>query len=223
MASSSDGLGLGRVAIALLVWLGAIAGAVAVSTAVANSVHTTPGTTASRTSVSSTSTPSAPRPPFDPSSIKPTDPSSLFRTVNFARVLRTARARFGPRADIESLRLAPGEAQLTIVTQGQRRSVGIRANGDYLTFFTRPLDGPTQVFTLAQVHANVPAALSRRIAAHGGVPVSQLEYMLIRIDPVAHHFSWLVYRTGGDVHFLSDGAGSPITEYGSRGVHTLRG
>lgn len=226
---------LGRLAVAVVVWAGAVAAAVALSSVVADSAHST--TTAStRTasgsaetgttdtaSTSSTSTEATPEPPFDPASVKPTDRRSLFRTANFARALRAIRSRYGAGVDIEGLRLTPGEAQFTLIVAGERRSVGVRANGQYLTFFERPLHGSTQAFVLSQVHANVPAALARRIAAHGGVPVAQLEYMLIRIDPAAQRFSWLVYRNGGDVHFQADGANSPITEYGSRGVRTLRG
>jgi hypothetical protein len=226
-------ISLGRVAVAAVVWAGAVAGAVALSSAVAHSTHRAAGSPPSAsaptgtgssapTGTSSTTTQATPVPPFDPASVKPTDRRSLFRTTNFARALRAVRSRYGD-VDIGELRLSPGEAQFTLLVAGEQRSVGVRANGQYVTLFERPLHGSAQAFTLSQVHANVPAALARRIAAHGGVSTSQLEYMLIRIDPAAHAFSWLVYRVGGDVHFQADGATSPITEYGSGGVRTLSG
>jgi hypothetical protein len=229
-------MAFGRVVIALVVWTGAVAAAVALSGVVADSARTTPSTTSSASAPTATSAPAgtataaepgtttsaSPAPPFDPASVTPADRRSLYRTANFARALRAVRSRYGD-VDIESVRLTPGEAQFTLFVAGERRSVGVRANGQYLTFFERPLHGQAQAFSLSQVHANVPATLARRIAAHGAVPTSQLQYMLIRIDPTAHTFSWIVYRNGGDVHFQADSANGPITEYGSRGVRTLSG
>src|ERR1700685_2385083 len=103
-----------RLLIALVVWIAAVAGAVAGSSVVADSIHNKPvGTTAGAGSASESG-----GAPFDASSVKSTDPRSLFRTANFSRALAAARAHLGAGAQLENVALYPGYLDLTAVKAG---------------------------------------------------------------------------------------------------------
>jgi hypothetical protein len=55
----------------------------------------------------------------------------------------------------------------------------------------------------------------QRIATSGGVPESQLHYMVAEIDPSANRFRWLVYPLQGNrvKYFQAAGATGQLLEY----------
>ncbi|TMK41161.1 MAG: hypothetical protein E6G56_04645 [Actinobacteria bacterium] len=213
-----------RPALAVVVWIAALAGAIVLSSAVAQHVRDQQRAAARAAATGNGgSTPAAPARRFDPASVKPADPRSLFRTSNFARALGIVRRRVGARADVQQVRLAPGELQLTVLQGDRANQLSVDADGDYTVLTTSSVSGTIEAFYLSQVHSGVPAALARRIASQADLPVGRLDYMVVATDPVAHRHHWLVYPTGGRVHFQADTASGPILEYGPHGVHTLGG
>lgn len=215
---SSEAAGAARLLTALVVWAAAVAGALLLTMVVAHSIHpsTPSGIVASHAGGLSQRT-------FNPSSVRPTDRRSLFVGTNFPRVLRVVRAHLGPRTEVQSVRIAPGEAQFIVIRSGREHFISARTNGDYNDLTNGSVTSATEVFDLSQVRADVPAALARRIARHGGVPISRLDYMVIATNPVEHTFSWDVYPKNSAVHFQADNSTSPIQAFGPSGSRTLNG
>jgi hypothetical protein len=215
-----------RLMLAVVVWAAAIAGAAEVSNVVAGSIHNKSATTASvpTGSTTTTTTPTSSPPAFDVSSVKPTDRRSLFVGSNFHKVLVVAQHHLGAKANVETARLGPGELQLLLVANGGRQTaVTIDVKGDYNASAAGDLSGSAQVFYLAQLGANVPSTLAKRLAAHAHVPVSHLNYMLVATDPGAQEFAWRVYPsepTG--VYFRAAGANSTIQELGGKRTITIK-
>jgi hypothetical protein len=211
-----------RLLIALVAWIGAIAASAAVSTAVANSIHSgsSSGTAPAPAQHAgpTTTTPSTPtQPAFNAAGVKPTDSDSLFIGSNFRRILAIAERHLGAHADIENARLSPGDLQLKAIAKSNDQSaVVIDANGSYVSNSTGPLVGSAQVYYLSQLGANTPATLARRIAAGAHVPVSHILYMLIATDPAQQQFFWRVYTTKPGVYFQAGYAKGPILELGGK-------
>jgi hypothetical protein len=220
-----------RLLIALIVWIGAVAGAGELSTVVAHSIHNAPagaaGTSGSGSGGGGSDAGSSGA-PLDASSVKPTDALSLFRTSNFTRALTTVRSHLGAGAQLDMLALYPGYLDLTAVRAGSEVNVYIAADGRYTETNTGGNPGGSALFSLKRVKTDVPAALARRIATSGHVPESQLNYMVVQVDPADHHFRWLVYpRQGNRVeYFQATGATGSLLEYltnSSTGLRPVRG
>jgi hypothetical protein len=216
-----------RTLAAVVVWAAAVAAALGVSSAVASgigSTTTTTATTAAGAGPTGTVTPSTPNvrtpaAPFDASSVKPTDPRSLFIGSNFRRILLIAQHHLGPRANIEMTRIAPGAIQMTVVKGSKQSLIMVDIKGDYSSTDDGPLVGSAQVYYLAQLGAHVPSVLAHRLATLAHQPTSSINYMLVQPDPAAQEFFWRVYTTKQGVYFQAAGATSPIQERG--GVRTL--
>jgi hypothetical protein len=196
---------------------------VALSGAVASSIHQKPaGATVSAGSGGSGGA------PFDPSSVKPTDAVSLFRTSNFARALAAARADLGAGARLDMLALYPGYHDITAVRAGTEVNVYIAANSNYTQNTTCGNPGSSPLFSFTQVQTAAPAMLAQRIATSGHVPQSQLNYMVVQVEPADHHLRWLVYpRHGNRVeYFQGSGPTGRLFEYvanSSTGLQPVHG
>jgi hypothetical protein len=209
-----------RLFVALVVWAAAIAGAAALSTAVAHSIHTSPSTTSTTTLPSGsggTTTASGPSPSnlsFDASKVKATDPKSLFRTVNFARALALIRTHYGAAAKLNLAAIYPGYASFMVVKGGSEINVYINAVGAFEPN-TGGSPGALPLFRLTQLRADVPAALAHRIATAGHVPEAQLNYMVAEVEPGTNRFRWLIYPHQGNrvEYFQASGATGPLLEY----------
>jgi hypothetical protein len=209
-----------RLLIALVVWVAAVIGAVAVSSTVAGTIHNQPvgtagvssGLSSGGSSTTSSSGSSAP----DPSSIRSTDKLSLFRTANLDRALSTARRALGSGAQIDNFALYPGYLSMSAVKGGSEVEFYIDANGRVIQTATGGSVDSQSTFRLAQVGASVPAALAHRIATAGHVPESQLHYIVVDVDTEAgHKLEWLVYavQTSRAEYFKASGASGPLLEY----------
>jgi hypothetical protein len=214
-----------RLLIALVVWIGAAAGAAGLSTVVADSIHNPPGSSTSSGGGSGFGGSGGSS--FDASAVTATDPVSLFRTPNFARALAAARSNLGSGAQVEELALYPGYASVIAAKGGMQVDFYINAAGT-TNVSSGGSPGGLPLLSLARVNANVPAALARRIATAGHVPESQLHYMVAQIDPVDHQFRWLVYTVQGSSveYFQAAGATGPLLEYrqnSSTGLQPVRG
>jgi hypothetical protein len=224
-----------RFLIALVVWIAAVAGAAELSDAVAHSIHNPPasatasggGGTGGSASTSGGGNTFSSGPTADPSTVKATDSQSLFRTANFTRAIALIRQHLGADAKLDNLALYPGYLAATVVRGGSEVNVYIPAGGDY-TQTSGGDPGSSPVFSLTRVKTDVPAALAQRIAGPGRVPESQLNYMVVEVDPVDHQLRWLVYpRQGNRVeYFQAPGATGPLLEYrtnSSSGLRAVRG
>jgi hypothetical protein len=189
-----------RLLVALVVWAAALVGAFALSSAVANGIHST-GLAGSGGS-------------FDASSVASTDPQSLFRTANLARALAIVRAHLGPDAQLDNVALYPGYLDVTAVPAGSEVEFYVDAQGGYQITDTGGNPGGDTLFPLARVTANVPAALARRIATAGHVPESQLNYMVVDVNPATNQLEWLVYPHQGNQveYFQASGATGRLFE-----------
>ncbi len=217
-----------RLLVALVVWAAAVAGAIALSSTVASSVGSSTSTTATSISgagsVTQTTT-EAPSTPFDASSVKPTDPRSLFVAANLRRALSLVRAHAGADPRVELLRLAAGNLIVMLPRGARENQVIVGADGSTMVQDIGPATGaPTPLFRLSRVRPEAPAAIAARIARTGRMQLSQLNYMVADADPIDATFRWLVYPVGGgSVHFEAATATGPITEYSPSGAHKLSG
>ncbi len=201
-----------RLLIALVVWVAAAVGAVAVSSTVAGSIHKTSTSASSLSSGSSSGGSSAP----DPSSIKSTDQASLFRTANFTRALDRVRASVGNGAGIDNFVVYPGYLSVIVVKGSSEVNLYVDAGGRVEQ--TVSAGGPTgsSLFRLGQIKADAPAAVARRIATAAHTPESQLHYIVVESDPTSSkRLQWLVYTIQGSrvEYFESPGATGPLFEY----------
>jgi hypothetical protein len=218
-----------RLLIALVIWIGAVAAAVEVSTVVADSIHN-PAATATQTGGGTTSpTSTAPATAtIDPTAVKPTDSVSMFRTANLARALATIRSHLGARAKLEEFTIYPGYIAATAVGSASASAADIYLNVDGSYSQTSGGGGTgTPAFALSRVSATAPATLAHRIATAGRVAESQLNYFVAQVDLSDNKFRWLVYpKTGNRVeYFEAPGANGQLLEYlnnSSSGLQPVR-
>lgn len=164
-----------RILIALVVWIGAVAGAAEVSTVVAHSIHNQPGGSSQSTS------------------LKAVDSGSFFRAPNLERALATIRSRLGANVQLNNVALYPGYLAVTALKGGGESDVVVYSDGRYVQTDTNGSPGSEPHFSLARIKASAPEAIARRIAKSGHVPESQLNYMVLEVDSSTHKFQWLVY------------------------------
>src|SRR5438067_12771300 len=92
-----------RLLIGVVVWVAVVIGAIQLSSVVADSVHssavTSAGVSGSGSGTSGSESGGASG-SFDASSVKATDPVSLFRSANFARALTLARRELGAHGQL---------------------------------------------------------------------------------------------------------------------------
>lgn len=198
-----------RLPIALLVWAAAVVGAIAISSTVAHKVHAEQVKAATTTRI----TPPKANPAFAPGSMKPDDHRSLFLGTNFAHALSLVRDHVGPNADVEMIEVFPGELEMTVLQPKAELSIVVQADGSYLSSSDSNVSGSTQVFSLSQIHGNVPATLIRRLANHARIPIGEIKFVNVRIDQIARLYHWYVYPTRDNLYFQADSAGGPIREF----------
>jgi hypothetical protein len=211
-----------RLLVAAVIWVGAVAGAIGVSTTVAHSIHTSSTSASSSDGGSSSSSGggsssssgggSSSGATQDPSSVTATDSASLFRTANFTRVLAAARSHLGAGAKIDNFVVYPGYLSVTAVKGGTDVNFYVSTNGT-LNTSSGGSPGSTTLFSLSKVTAGGPAALAARIAAAGHLPESKLHYMVAMSDPISGKFRWLVYPVQGTAVEYFETQGASLYEY----------
>ncbi|MGO9971854.1 MAG: hypothetical protein ACLP01_03285 [Solirubrobacteraceae bacterium] len=199
-----------RLLIALVVWVGCIGGAWEIQQAVASNYPSSSSSSGSSASGGGASTGSGGgASSFDPSSVKATDSDSLFRTANFTKALATVRKQYGADAQLTNVALYPGYFDPTIVRGGQEVNDDVEADGTVNVSTGGSAQGD-QTFPLTQLPADGPQTLAERIAKYGGTPESELNYMVIDVDPTSGKIEWLVYPLqGSKVEYFQ--AASPTT------------
>jgi hypothetical protein len=196
-----------RLLVAVLVWTAAALGAVALSNAVARSIHKAAALAAA--------------PAFDPDSVSATASLSLFDAANFSHALGIAERHLGAGAEIESADLYPGKFELQVPDGGHPIEATVMANGHWTSISWS--DGPAGVRGLSQLSADVPATLLRRISTGARWPLSRIQYLGWQADPITHRFFWAVYTTTTGVEFEADaGPNGPIQEEGGSRLLTIR-
>jgi hypothetical protein len=211
-----------RLVIALVVWAGAVLAAIAVSSAVAGSIHKSPKTSSpggvsisfGGSSGGSSGSGSAGSPSIDPSSVKATDRASMFRTAVFTPALRAARRQLGANARVEEFVIYPGYLSVQAAKGNTEANLYAAVNGQ-ASISTGGTPGGTGTFPLSKISPGAPAALVAKIGRVAHVPASQLHYIVADADPTSNRFRWLVYATPASrvEYFETGGIGAPLFEY----------
>jgi hypothetical protein len=213
-----------KLLIAIVVWVGALAGAAELSNTVAAQHKSAgKGAVAAGTGAVSASTTavSAGTASFDPSSVKAADRLSLFKTANLAEALSSARAHLSRDTQLAGATIYPGYLVLTCVSRGTDRQLVIEANGMYA--------GSTSVGSSAQAHfpieqlsAAAPSKLAREIAATAHVAGSRLGYMTLSVNP-GSGLKWQIYplRTGAILYYQASVTGRHLVAWTAVGPRPL--
>jgi hypothetical protein len=217
-----------RMLVALIVWIGAVTGAIALSTAIsnANKGTSTASPAAAQTAgpTSTSTTAGASGSSFQFGAVKSTDSDSLFVGSNFKRALGVARQHLGPRANIESVLVTPGRLLLTVLSASNgTQYASVLANDRYGIADGGQLVGSQQVFYLSQVGVNVPSGLLKRIHQRAHVGLASIRSLEVQTDKATQSFYWAVHQTNSSSYFLAPNAlDGPLQEVtGTRKV-TLR-
>jgi hypothetical protein len=144
-----------------------------------------------------------PRPSGAASAIHAAGARSLFRAANLAPVIQSLTARFGGDASVVQAALYPGELDLVIAKGNDARTVRTGASGRIRTGRTTGFDGSRQAASIYQLDAGRPEELARRIAAHGGVPVSDLDRFVLTTKVDGDLAGWVIHPRHGRVVFRS--------------------
>ena len=205
-----------RPLVALAVWAAAIAGAVALSSAVADHVHglqakeghkavvrarTGHVVSARGERAEETTLGAVPPRPRGANRISPASPRSLFRARNLAIALGAARHELGASAQVSALALYPSEADLIVANNVFRRLVRIDDDGDLVKGRPQGFSGSIDVIYLWQIRSEVPQRLARAIAKQEHVRTRRLDRMVVDLDPRRHLAGWTVYVRGSPTRF----------------------
>jgi hypothetical protein len=209
-----------RLVIALVVWAAALGGAFALQKTVAshykNSATTTSagGFQTNGSSGNSGNSGNSGGASFDASKVKAADADSLFHTANFQKALGTIQAHVPAGAKIDMVVIYPGYLDVTAVKNGTETDLYVNAQGSG-NATTGGSPGSDTLFSLKQVKVGTPAALAHVIATAGHTPLSQLNYMVARSDPVTNKFEWLVYPLSGNrvEYYEANGNAGQLQEY----------
>ncbi len=183
-----------RIVVALVVWVVAALCAVEVASVVSGSIHTNGSTT-------------------DPTSITSTDPGSMFRTKNFTKALAEIRGRVGPNARLDNFVVYPGYVSVTAVTPTGESDVTYYADGRFLQSDTGGSAGSDSLFSLSRIKPTTPAVFSARIAHLGHMPLSQLHYLVVMINPISGKgLAWMAYPVEGTTveYWLAENGTGPL-------------
>jgi hypothetical protein len=168
-----------RIVVALVVWVVAALCAVEVASVVSSNVHTSGSTT-------------------DPTSMTATDPGSMFHTKNFTKALEQIRGRVGPNARLDNFVVYPGYVSVIAVTPTGESDVTYYADGRFLQSETGGSAGGDSLFSLSRIKPTTPAVFAARIARLGHMPLSQLHYMVVMVNPLTGKgLAWMAYPVQG--------------------------
>jgi hypothetical protein len=102
---------------------------------------------------------------FDSTTLKTTDPRSLFVGSNYRKAFKVAEQKLGAGAEIQAAVLHPGQLALTVITRGKQLSVAVQYNGEYGSKPGGALAGTPTTFRLTRLAGDTPATLARRIGS----------------------------------------------------------
>jgi hypothetical protein len=225
-----------RATLAVVVWAGAVAAAIVLSSVVASSVHDEQvaakrkvatvvrsahdvgrGATATREGSVGVEPPR----PHGAATVRPTSPRSLFRAQNLGLALAALRGALGADADISAFDLYPSEADAIVAEGGTRRIVRVDVDGDVHQGARQDFSGSLQVLYLWQVRAGVPQSLARRIARGAGVPTRHLDRMVVDTTQQGNLAGWTIYPRASATRFTALLTGGNLVEHGPNGRRTL--
>jgi hypothetical protein len=149
---------------------------------------------------------------FDPTTLKTTDPRSIFVGTNYRKAFTVAEQHLGARAEIESAELYPGQLALDVISHGKLLSVAVQYSGEYGSKPGGPLSGSPTVFRLADLARDVPAELAGRITREAHLSIGQLHYMIVTTMPGTPGLYWMVYTATPSVYFTASGPLGAIEE-----------
>jgi hypothetical protein len=150
---------------------------------------------------------------FDPTTLKASDPRSLFVGSNFRKTFAIAEQKLGARAEIRTAELYPGQLALDVLSHGKDLSVAVQYNGEYGSKPGGPLSSTPSTFRLSALAGDIPAELTSRISSEAHVSRTQLKYMIVAPNPSAAGVLWMVYTPNTSVYFTASGGHGAIDEY----------
>jgi hypothetical protein len=159
--------------------------------------------------------------PFDPSTLKPSDPRSLLVRSNYRRAFAIAERLLGARAAIEDAEIYPGQLALTVLENGKQISFAVQYDGDYGSKSGGPLSGTPQTFHLAALAGDTPAKLVSRIAVATDKPASLIQYVILSPNPSAPGIYWQLYTANTSDYYAATGADGPIDAYAGTNESTI--
>jgi hypothetical protein len=226
-----------RAVVAVVVWAAALAGAIALSSAVAGSVHDQQAQEKRKAIVQArtghevgrpatpnsaeTTLGSVPPRPRHANRLSPVSPRSLFRAENFSVTLDVARHALGTRADVSAFALYPGEADFIVVHDDGRQLVRIDDDGDLVQGKLQPFSGSLSVIYLWQLEPQVPQRLARQIAVRAHVPTRRLDRFVMDADLHDSNAGWNIYQRFSPVRFQALLTGGDLQEVGPNGTRPL--
>jgi hypothetical protein len=149
---------------------------------------------------------------FDSTTLKTTDPRSLFVGSNYRKAFMLAERKLGSGAEIKAAVLHPGQLALTVITRGEQLSVAVQYNGEYGSKPGGALAGTPTTFRLASLAGDTPATLARRIASETHFSIAQLDSMIVSRIPGTSGLYWMVYTPKPSIYFTASSAQGPIEE-----------
>ena len=149
---------------------------------------------------------------FDPTTLKTTDPRSIFVGANYRKAFTVAEQHLGARAEIESAELYPGQLALDVISHGKLLSVAVQYSGEYGEKPGGSLSDSPKVFPLADLARDVPAELAGRITKGAHMSIGQLRYMVVTTTPGTRDLYWMVFTATPSLYFTASGARTAIEE-----------
>lgn len=133
-----------------------------------------------------------------PNPIEASAEGSLVKAKNFAKVLAAIRKDFGSEAKVVNLRLEPSRVDLQ-VPQGNRTTViQYDGNGDerFRTETDSDLSDNPNVASITRIPATAPQRIMKKIVKRTGLPIDNLEYMVI--TTFGDGVGWAVFLDKGE-------------------------
>jgi len=168
-----------------------------------------------------------------PDSVDGDSGESLLKRKNFQRVIDTLREEGGSEGQISTLRLAPGQASVSLRGKGKTQQLAIGPGGKIQFRAALPAQAVSSSrFGVTRLNAKVPQRIASAIREKSGADVDAIDYMVAHENPIDgklgwqtfldddQHTHWSANGEGRDVHrpgAQSAGGGSPPA------VRTLRG
>jgi hypothetical protein len=149
---------------------------------------------------------------FDSTTLKTTDPRSLFVRSNYRKAFELAEQKLGAGAEIQAAVLHPGQLALTVIRRGKQLSVAVQYNGEYGSKPGGALAGTPTTFRLARLAGDTPATLARRISSETHYSIAQLPSMIVTRVPGGSGLYWMVYTPKPSIYFTAASAQGPIEE-----------
>lgn len=129
-----------------------------------------------------------------------TSSGSLFHANNLQQVVDALKSRFSGNRLILSMALYPGELEAVIGANGEAQLVTAHSSGALTVGPQTQFDGQRSGIEISQLNPRVPEQLVNTIAAHGGLPIKDIDRLVLG-SAAGGLAIWKIYPTSGTAHF----------------------